>query len=719
MWLGTLIIVTVLSLVVIADGQPMTFAPSVVIRSTPEPTLLPTLEPTPLPTQEPTALPTPMPTVVQTDVPSLRPSQVPPDLSRAPDIVDTAEPDVIDTAEPDYEIIPQNETNSPPLPSEKVMNVVDGAATVAALTASGSAGQIALIADTHCGESSSLPIALHPLQVVGMKTMSDSVYLAAVVGNSIILISFTLISVVLTFVVHIYRTYLSSDTHQKKTSYADSNLYYRSLLRFPSSSCIVFLCLFQGTSLSALKLVLGFDSVGKVITGIIATVACIAIPIALVITIRNGVLHGKGVFHIMKCESPKSMKTKIEHFIIGPGEWISTEWGWIQRYTTMVRAYNSNYCWFIMSEFISSGLLSIANSPSNKEHSTVICGHTRLFSGLICLLLAGIQVRLAPHTRYRDQVLNPVRVFLQGIALLFLAIGFYTESDGCFTAGSAFLTAAISVLMLKLALDLSTEIYVLLTKRRGRHQEDFWSMIGSNCNDPTTEVLLRKDSSGTSVPSCLDDEDFEMKILVHPGTKRHLLRPAPMNIDNISNTGSDHSPVVLFDASDVETVEDSSSSDTPRSVCSYSPPAIPTPVRSPFLSDNLGPTPRRPRGSIGFAPRSPAGSRSNSPYLAPLGGGSPSPLTPPRPRSRQGSRSPSYLPVSPGGSPANRRHSRRPLTPAGRGCRSPIVRSERRRSLPVVESFCGFSVPAGRGRQQAKQNQSLAPPRSSFEAFVS
>eukprot|EP01060_Flectonema_neradi_P011188 TRINITY_DN18276_c0_g1_i1.p1 TRINITY_DN18276_c0_g1~~TRINITY_DN18276_c0_g1_i1.p1 ORF type:complete len:693 (+),score=92.97 TRINITY_DN18276_c0_g1_i1:44-2122(+) len=688
MWMRACLVAVILSL---CAGQ-QTFAPSIVIKPTPEP-------------QPETQIPVPVVTgqpAVSTEVPDLVTSE-PESGTDAPDI------DV------DVDIYPHNETDSEivvPPPNEKVMQGIETASTIAAASASGSAGQIALIADTRCGEEE-LPIVLHPLQITGMATVNRSLYLAAVLGNAIVVITFTLFTVLLTFAIHLYRTH-TSDRERTKT-YAEENLYYRSLLRFPSSTLVVFLCLYQGTSLSALKLVLEFESAGTVIAGLVSGAICVVVPAVLAITIKRDVENGLGSFHIISSAEPKTLKTKIEHFIIGEGEWVSETWGWIQRYTTMVRAYNTSYPWFILFEFLTSGLLSIANAPSNKEHSTTICGHTRLFSGLICIALAVIQFIINPHTRYRDQFLAPTRVLMQGVSLIAMSVGFYTATDWCFTLGSIFLTIAVSLLIIKLILDLATECYVFLVRRRTIHQKDYWSVIGADQSDPITKSLLQ-DSCEEGSTTSVADTQVEMKILIHASTKRELLRPEPMTLVEAGSNCSE-GPMVLFDGSDVETVEDSSS-DTPRSVCSYNPPPVPPPVRGHRGSGESSPgremqfirTPRRAGRASGGSVVSGFGPVTSPPSPMPRG----TPRTPvrngrspvsPGGRSRRGS--PAGFPLSPlSGFPVSpTSNMRRPLTPSGRGSRSlaPRFDGKRRSSLPAVESFCGFSVPAGRGRKQAKR----------------
>ena len=406
---------------------PPTDAPDTDAPATDAPaTLVPTLSP---PTPSP---PTPAPATLAPPTP-------------APDFVDTL-----------------NDTAPPPLTSiadvkVDLMGFEDSSTTLAvASSASGfSSGAALRLALVSKGCSHDLSTALHPTGF----SLDNSKPVGAVAANIAMLATFIAACFVAVPVVRVVGTCLFP------TFFKDRDVV--GLLRLPSAPVLVFQYFYQGLTLAGMSLVFHPEKGWHAAVGVAILLVCAVVPVVLHLTITRGV-PAYGVYARAEGRQNRALIS-----LLGEGEWVSMQRNpmWVQRYT-VIRPYKQDATWFLLIEFVSSFTLSAIQSTAPETSEG--CGHVKMASGLVFLVLLMLEGLFWPHARPRDAALAILFLGTQLAAMVVMAAGYYTATldSWLFDVSSRLLTVAFILLVVKIALDILTDIYVITSGRRGNLQED-------------------------------------------------------------------------------------------------------------------------------------------------------------------------------------------------------------------------------------------------------
>ena len=440
---------------------PAVFIPSSAPTTSSPSTLTPTTAPAVPDTSEPTSVPTSIPTSVPTDVPTGVPVTGVPDTA----VPSTPQPAVATADTP----VPESGGSPPALPEVEQIATAGGIAAVgSALGGGGGAATRLVIASLGCHKEGepppSVPLALHPTQIQVMG--SDSA--GAVVGNTLIAVGFGCVCAVALLILQRFGRSMCPGLF--------TSLDTQGFLRLPSAPFFVFQLLYQGTTYGAMNLVLHPPSVGLCIAGFVSLLLCIVLPLLVFWTVTSNVPRSAQYMHDTR---PLGAWMTI---LIGPGEWVSLheDCHWVNRYATAVRMYRQELAWFSIIEFAGSFALS-ALSAVNAT-TLVSCGHVKISAALVFLIMLVVEARLWPHARMRDSAMDFVGLGLQMSAMVLMGAGYYSgardASDSwTFATAGIVLVAAIAVVLLKLVLDATSELYIFCTNRRELLQEEAFRMF--------------------------------------------------------------------------------------------------------------------------------------------------------------------------------------------------------------------------------------------------
>ena len=353
----------------------------------------------------------------------------------------------------------------PPLTSVADVKVVDlmgfedspttlavGAASAGAGFSTGAALRLALVSS---GCSRDLSTALHPTGL----SLDNSKPVGAVAANIAMLATFIAACFVAVPVVRVVGTCLFP------TFFKDLDVV--GLLRLPSAPVLVFQYFYQGLTLAGMSLVFHPQKGWHAGVGVAILLVCAVVPVVLHLTISQGV-PAHGVYAIAEGRKNRALLS-----LLGKGEWVSMQRDpmWVQRYT-VIRPYKQGTTWFLLIEFVSSFTLSAIQSTGPETSAG--CGHVKLASGLVFLVLLMLEGLFWPHARSRDAALDILLLGTQLAAMLVMAAGYYTAAldSWLFKVSSKLLTVAFILLVIKITLDILTEVYVITSGRRDNLQED-------------------------------------------------------------------------------------------------------------------------------------------------------------------------------------------------------------------------------------------------------
>eukprot|EP01060_Flectonema_neradi_P007228 TRINITY_DN15015_c0_g1_i1.p1 TRINITY_DN15015_c0_g1~~TRINITY_DN15015_c0_g1_i1.p1 ORF type:complete len:1125 (+),score=133.84 TRINITY_DN15015_c0_g1_i1:74-3448(+) len=522
---------------------------------TPEPTLQPTLEPTLEPTLAPneTLSPTEVPKVVdnttapvvgnetdipETNIPATGNETGQPTVVPSQGNVTTPTPTVLVTAKPTPEpvFVPGTET------TETVTVLAAGAGAVTSLvspSAAIAASQMAILI-SGCHNDTDwhhVPWMMHPLQF----EIADNIFIGAVICNVALIVCITILHAAFT-------TALLPVLTRFKLIPLKSFLAGQGLLRVPSASLFVFLFLYQGTVFSSMKLVLSPRNWWSVVVGVLGWAVCFFTPIAVSQKLSSiSPVDDKLCFGVYENPQPKcryrldttTRSTSVLNFLIGPGEWVSTDpiCKWDDRYTVVLRPYTERAAWIGASlPFMLMTFLALVNTMPTKTYQA--CGNVKLCSGLCYVALTISQCILRPYARPRDLILEPLISLVYSVDLFIMAHGFYQETrDGpIFDAAALLSQVALFVVMLKAVIDLLTEIYVLFKRRRDLLQEEEYQAIRGEKDDSDGD----SDNVVMFTPSFNDGPAHETPLLTRSSTRNmNELLSVNLSLNNRSATCSD------------------------------------------------------------------------------------------------------------------------------------------------------------------------------------
>eukprot|EP01064_Diplonema_japonicum_P028788 TRINITY_DN4502_c0_g1_i8.p1 TRINITY_DN4502_c0_g1~~TRINITY_DN4502_c0_g1_i8.p1 ORF type:complete len:597 (+),score=115.35 TRINITY_DN4502_c0_g1_i8:181-1971(+) len=504
--------------------QEPTFAPETSVSTT-EPTTghtstthcdtaPPTAEPTSTPTTQPATVPPAVPRtgVPVTEAPTGSPGKATAGPTGAPETTGVPGGTSAPTGAPETPAPTTHELSG----SATTEAVGAGAASAAGLGAGAAAGtamRLVLISDS-CVIGDyvrQLPWMFHPTRI----KIGGSEPAGAVVGNFSIVVGFTLLMKGVMMVAGLF----PGVSRFLKTSDPEG------FLRFPSAPLFVFQWFYQGTTLSSMLLLFYPPSVLGFLLGVASCLFCTAVPFVVLVSVHRGV--PKEAIYRVDTED----RGRLFNFIVGPGEWVSLreERHWVQRWASVTKTYTQHTAWFSFVDFSSS--FCLAAMAAFKTYSYAQCGHIKTFQACIFVVLLAIEAKYWPHVRMRDCMTDFVMIGAQGIGLIFMALGFYASAqptDARFDVANLLMATAGYLLLMKVVLDLCTEIYVVVTGRRRRLQEDTWRKNSNEIDTASLEELVAaSDSPIGDTPSRLSLSLLSVPAHSHTGSGSTSLPTLP------------------------------------------------------------------------------------------------------------------------------------------------------------------------------------------------
>ena len=238
-------------------------------------------------------------------------------------------------------------------------------------------------------------------------------------------------------------------------------------LRFPSMPLFIFQYFYQGTSLGGMMLVLRSPTLGCWGLGAATMLFCFVVPFMIFHRVRRDI-PSQAVY----VRDPKT--SFCENIFIGPGEWASLhrKTHWVHRWASVVRTYRQDTAWFQFIEFSASFALAGVQAATTETREQ--CGHVKMASAVLFLILFLMEGYVWPHHRYRDSAADVTMLGGQMSGMLLMALGYYKTDDDdhwLFNASSTLMLMAVVVMLIKAAVDLLSELYIFFTKRRTRLQD--------------------------------------------------------------------------------------------------------------------------------------------------------------------------------------------------------------------------------------------------------
>eukprot|EP01059_Diplonema_ambulator_P028652 TRINITY_DN47520_c0_g1_i1.p1 TRINITY_DN47520_c0_g1~~TRINITY_DN47520_c0_g1_i1.p1 ORF type:complete len:405 (+),score=107.33 TRINITY_DN47520_c0_g1_i1:63-1217(+) len=300
-----------------------------------------------------------------------------------------------------------------------------------------------------------MPFALHPTQM----ELMGSEMLGLVVGNFAITIGFGVLCFTL--------VRIAAAGGEKVFPKLFEGLDTQGWMRFPSAPLFVFQVLYQGTSLGCINLIIQPPSAVAFVVGVVGLFVCITVPIATFLTIVSHV-PSKAVY--MRERGCKGFRKVF----LGSGEWVNKreDCAWVQRWSSVMRTYRQETAWYMFVEFTSSMALSAI--AATETDSWDGCGHKKVFTALVFVVMGVMEACVWPHARYRDSSADFVLYGLQASAMLLMGVGYYSKDQehAGFSISSTLLVATLYILLVRVVIDVCSELYILISGRRNKLQED-------------------------------------------------------------------------------------------------------------------------------------------------------------------------------------------------------------------------------------------------------
>eukprot|EP01063_Lacrimia_lanifica_P026845 TRINITY_DN3686_c0_g1_i1.p1 TRINITY_DN3686_c0_g1~~TRINITY_DN3686_c0_g1_i1.p1 ORF type:complete len:674 (+),score=188.91 TRINITY_DN3686_c0_g1_i1:267-2024(+) len=343
------------------------------------------------------------------------------------------------------------------------------------------------------GEARKFPLPLHPTQL----EVGGSVAMGVVVGNL-----FTVGGVLaLGYAAGVAGPRLMPAYF----SYGDAH----GLTAFPSGPLLVFQVLYAGFSMGAMHLVLNARGAADACVGASAVALALGVPYACFRRVQAGI-PSEGYFLRYDEVLPAPLR-RWQWFLVGEGEWVSRSKHhmFMQRWSSMVRQYTAAAPWFFAIDLAGTFALAAMNAP--EVDGMVGCGHVKLFSGLVFLVLFAVEAVQWPHVWERNGSLDVIALGLQVAAMFLMAAGFYGEGAGSPYVGLAgtLLIGSAVVMVIRAVLDLLAYLYLLCSGLRGRMQEAAFqqnlpegALLHTETSfEKTPRGALRKDGNTSCTPT--------------------------------------------------------------------------------------------------------------------------------------------------------------------------------------------------------------------------
>eukprot|EP01064_Diplonema_japonicum_P038297 TRINITY_DN9218_c0_g1_i2.p1 TRINITY_DN9218_c0_g1~~TRINITY_DN9218_c0_g1_i2.p1 ORF type:complete len:927 (+),score=158.88 TRINITY_DN9218_c0_g1_i2:200-2980(+) len=354
--------------------------------------------------------------------------------------------------------------------AEKIKSLVgENVVGVAAVLGGAPQGaqQIALLLDLECGNGTvqKLPRSMNPLGL----PIDGSDCLGAASYNTLIMMS--------AFGLQYLASLLVKRVTAKVPTLGPSHWLpvtttsaAQGLIRFPGGSLFVFLFLYQGQAKCGWALIFSGAAL-HVTVGLFIVGALILVPGYVGYILYDAVKTEQARYREVDVPTSRWMT-----FIVGKGEWVSRRRTnpVTFRFSLQLRAFREACCWYLANDF---GLMFLVGLGTAIPASTYQqCGHIRVFLSVLCLLSCLVEAWKRPHIRMRDNWADGVRLLLQSVGLLCAAVAYYAEdvTHNAMGLAAIFFLGALVTLLIKVLLDMATELYVLCKGRRTRLQKLEW-----------------------------------------------------------------------------------------------------------------------------------------------------------------------------------------------------------------------------------------------------
>ena len=373
------------------------------------------------------------------------------------------------------------------------------------------------------GDKKHYPIALHPTQI----SIHGSEAAGMVVGN---LGGFVAITTLHLFSCELVRLLQAAALKLVFTSRTEPFVHdVQGLLRFPGGPALLFQVLYQGSSVGALQLLYSAPTLWLRVLGGVATGLCIAVPFFV---LRAFVVDAplKALVMVDSQTAGRGQTARrVLHFLIGKGEWVSVSERnhWSLRYSAVIRPYKEKCLWFYFVQLASMFAISAiqAFAPTNY----VACGHIKVASLGVILIMLSVVIKVRPYARSRDMVIDVMVMSFQCFALIFMAVGYYRENprSGVFDGATVLMVLGVVCILVKVAMDGVYELYVLIVCRRDRLQDRYFDSLAADA-----DVQLLEDGFRIEVDADIstegDDSDGEPSGASPPRqASHHSITPTP------------------------------------------------------------------------------------------------------------------------------------------------------------------------------------------------
>ena len=321
-------------------------------------------------------------------------------------------------------------------------------------TASPVAPSIAMLAvafDSECSVgnvSPTLPVILHPTQLLGFESVGGRREAAVILGNLAILGVLAVPSVIV-----IGCTKLLNEHGATKLTW----LQMQGKLRFPSCLIVVAALLYPGTMWSAGRLFFSFDDKKYQPLGVMMLLIGVALPLWLTWHVLNSIPR---LAMFVPDATPQELCGRPAVAVLGNGEWKSVypTNPWTRRYRVMVHFYAERYPWALLLEFLHMLLIAMLSVPRQIEEKN--CGLMKICMLVVTLLVLGFKLCVPLYLRLRDKVFDLVRLVLFSIGLLFMFVGLSSgEGDHwAFTLAGVLANLVMVVVVVHLSTDILTRV---------------------------------------------------------------------------------------------------------------------------------------------------------------------------------------------------------------------------------------------------------------------
>ena len=251
-------------------------------------------------------------------------------------------------------------------------------------------------------------------------------------------------------------------------------------LRHPSLPLFALHFLHPGVALGAAVLVFAGASSGLTTLGAAALAACVAYPVWLLRVVARGVPHAACFMRDEDGVGSSSVRlvvdvrrARVRRLLCGSGEWVSRAESlqWARRYDTVVGPYHPRCPVFLTVELLVGTALACVQGAAASTSAG--CGTKKAATGAVLLLTLGLGLVVRPHGRQRDAVTEVLALLSQAAATFFLAWGHYSEGPSyvLFDAAASCLSGTVTLLLLRVGLDVVAEVIVRLSGRRSGLQK--------------------------------------------------------------------------------------------------------------------------------------------------------------------------------------------------------------------------------------------------------